>query len=246
MTKLRFGIAFASALALAGPAAAVPLADFGFTFQVGSDVIATGLGGLPVVATFDPYTYDYGYELTAPVVDPDGDWAITGWSSTYEDDPFVTNNVNITNTGAVAQTYIVGVAIPITAFNYDQIVFSSVGFTTTDSNGDGLLSVSAPIFYSGTINGVTNLTLLDPVSVGLADCSPLVTPGCTATISDGVVNQLAGPGVATQIGITLSFTLSPGDSIGVTSRFEIVPEPATLGLVGCGLVGLALVGRRRS
>ena len=193
MHKLRLGLALASALLIADSARALSVHDIGFHLEINSAVIANNLYGLPVQVTFDPLTGDYGYELTGPVADPGGDWTINSWSTTYLDDPFVTNNVNITNSSGIAQSYIISVAIPITAFNYDQIVFSSVGFSATDSNGNGSLSVTSPIFYDGTVNGVSKLTLLDPVSIGLANCSPLVTPGCTATTSDGVLNQTFRP-----------------------------------------------------
>jgi hypothetical protein len=97
------------------------------------------------------------------------------------------------------------------------------------------------------VNGVGALSLLDPVSLTQANCSPFPsTPGCSATTSDGIVLQALPAGVATLIGIKLQFTLSPGDSIGITSRFEIVPEPTTLLLVGMGVTGLALARRRRA
>lgn len=69
-----------------------------------------------------------------------------------------------------------------------------------------------------------------------------MSPGWSATTNDGVVSQAAGPGVATGIGLTIRFDLSAGDSEGVTSRFEIVPEPMGLLLVGLGVLGIA--GRR--
>lgn len=97
------------------------------------------------------------------------------------------------------------------------------------------------------MNGSTVLPLnplINPIT--LADCLPFVSNDCSATSSNGIASQAAGPGVATQIGITLTFTLSPGDSAGITSRFEIVPEPSTLLLGGMGLLGLWITGRRRS
>lgn len=241
--RLRLGLAFLLALGLSGPAGAVPIGDFGFELHVDGNLVQDGLAGLPVVQTYNPTTSDWGWELTAPV--NGGDFTIESWSSTYELDPFVTNNVVLTNNTPNPQAYIISVAIPIPAFGYQQVVASSVGVTATDSNGNNSLSVTSTALYTGTVNGNPVLTLLDPVSLTTANCLPFPGPGCTATTSDGVLSQAVAPGVATQIGITLAFTLSPGDSIGITSRFEIVPEPMTLVLMGGGLIGLAAAGRRR-
>jgi hypothetical protein len=115
--------------------------------------------------------------------------------------------------------------------------------TATDSNGDASVIVSSVTpngIYTGTINGVGALTLFpDPAAV---NC---FSAGCSQSASENFASGPAGPGVATQIGITLEFNLTPGDSAGLTSRFEIEPEPTTALLLASGLVGLGVLGRRR-
>lgn len=237
----------AAALLLGAPsgANAVAVYDYEFGFSVDGVVVADSLSDLPVVEVVDPGAGTWGYVLTGPVAGDD--WTIDSWSSVYDVDPFVTNNAVLTNNSAVAQTFIISAAIPIPAFNYDRAVFSSVGVTATDSNGNGPVSVTSLSLFEGQVNGVGVLSLLDPVSLTQANCSPFPnTPGCTATTSDGIVLQALPAGVATVIGIKLQFTLSPGDSIGITSRFEIIPEPTTFLLLGMGVTGLALARRRRA
>ncbi len=173
---------------------------------------------------------------------------IDGWEVSMKADPFVTNNINFTNTTAFNVVYIASVVMPIPAFNYNEIVFSSVGVTATDSSGDGtlLVDVDGTTFYRGRIDGVTFLPLTPPaIPITTADCSPTPNdPGCTATSSTGVASLPVTPGVATEIEIILRFVLSPGDSVGITSRFEIIPEPTTGVLLALGMAGLAIARRR--
>jgi hypothetical protein len=172
---------------------------------------------------------------------------VDNWTVVFKEDPYVTNNVNVTNNTLVTQTFIATVILPIPAFGYDSVINSSVGVTTTDSNGNNILSFAnsggTPIFQ-GTVNGGTVLSMNPPgLPLTTASC-PVAFPGCTATSATGTAFQAAGPGVANQIGITLTFTLSPGDSAGLTSRFEVVPEPSTALLLGGGLLALGAARRR--
>lgn len=173
--------------------------------------------------------------------------SIDSWSVQLKEDPYVTNNIVVTNTTAFTQTFVATVLLPIPAYAYDQVISSSVGITTTDSNGNGVLSFAnngATPIYQGTVNGVPVLTLNPPgLPLTTASC-PVAFPGCSATSATGVASLFVPAGSATSIGITLTFDLSPGDSAGITSRFEIVPEAGTAALLGLGILGLAAKRRR--
>jgi len=241
----------------------IVLAAFGLCLAGASPSFATGIS----VQVGDATATDFAYQTyTDPdsgisswyAVDENGDpilpgvasWGdvadgvtITGLSGFIKEDPYVTSVIGLINPTGITQTYTIVVSLPISSFYYNATIASSVGVTVTDTTSGAVTasSVSPAGIYTGTVNGAPVLTLLPhPTSV---TCASL---GCSTTTSDnsGLPLLAAGPGSATAIGITLKFTLSAFDQVGITSRFEIVPEPTAGVLLGAGLLTLAMSRRR--
>lgn len=241
-------LALAGALGLAAPGLATHQPPTLMIDVAGGDPAeqVNSLGTLETTGDTSTWTLDDPTQIEGVTID--------SWEATFKEDPYVLNNITVTNTTGFTQTFIATVILPIPAFAYDEVVSSSVGVTVTDGDADGVMSFAidggTPIYQGTVLNSgeVSHVSLLDLNPSGLpittADC-PVVFAGCTATSQAGVASQAAGPDTATQIGITLTFALSPGDSAGITSRFEIVPEPGTAMLVGLGLAGLGALRRPR-
>jgi hypothetical protein len=241
----------AGLLLAAAPAGAATIAPT-VTIGIAGSGTTADLGPLGTLVIEGPNTGSWDLNAPWQSYQAGYEYVVNSWAADLDVDPFVINNVSVTNTSGSIQTFIATVLLPIPAFPYNTVINSSVGVTTTDSNGDGVLlfdnSGATPI-YTGTVN-LAPIFTMNPVGPGtlpitIADCVPSF-PGCTITSSNGTAFTAVPAGAATMIGITLTFRLSPGDSAGLTSRFEIVPEPGTLVLALSGLVGLGLVGRRRS
>jgi hypothetical protein len=221
----------------------------GTTWDMLDPLVASSTLSEPDANGVQTWTFDSFLPGTGPT-----SYTVDSWTVELKEDPFVTNNLVVTNTSGVTGTFVATVLLPITPFAYDTVINSSVGVTVTDSNGNGTLlydvSGATPI-YDGFVSPAGTLLAMNPVAPGTlpittADCLPFSFPGCTATSSNGVASLAVAPGVASAIGITLTFQLSAGDSAGMTSRFEItnVPEPTTAALLGVALLGLVAARRR--
>jgi hypothetical protein len=263
----RFALAVAAVswmAVLTGPAAAAPygvevMLSWDDPGTPGDDSVSTTLAGLPTYfiplenggfyiidtdldTVYDPVTGTGAEPLSIPGV------ADIGWNSVWDEDPLVTNNLSVTNILPFAITIDVTVTAPVAPSLAATLMSGSVGVTLTEVAGPATtatVSTSGGIdLYRAFIDGVEVQDLLDdpfaPPATGNND---------TDTYSDsfGIPIPIAGPGVASDIAIRIRAVLSAGDSLGVTSVFEVLdaPEPFALGLLGVALAS-ALVVRRRA
>lgn len=159
----------------------------------------------------------------------------------YDPDPLVFNHYLVTNPSTVDQTFTVTTSLA-TTWSAPFVMNGSVTTSLSDNGGDGASVSAVPglSIYSALIDGSTVQTLQgDPFS--LSATAPFV-----ANDTQSFANVAWGADVNSSIGITLQFTLSPGDTATILSEFEVIPEPATGGLVLLGGALLAAWRRQRN
>ena len=172
---------------------------------------------------------------------------IDGLTVSGDTDPFVLLGFVFTaGPGPTAISISTGFPIaPIT----NGLAFASAAITATE--GGALLDGAT---VTGAFSGVKAYEASYNLGTGIfADLvSPVVTVpgGGSNTLSERfpvpIGSRTLVPGLVTDIQSTFSFTLSAFDQASGTSRFDIiVPEPSSIALAMCGLVGVVICVRRR-
>lgn len=225
-----------------------PLATPGFTVAYdlstiyGNSSLATGLGGLGVGGSVGVNTLYVDGQIV--VHNPFIPFTIT---RTYNDlaafDGLVVTTLNS----------LVGLgALPTTL---DTSTPSFNGSMTINYNGKfddfPVLGISTPTPVFGTLN----------INFSFNDATDVLTMVVTETFGgagwngfEGVFDHLDNTignnsgtlGAFIWAGQTVTPTGNPANPFNSTGNFRMVPEPATLGLLGLGLIGLAAARRRQS
>jgi hypothetical protein len=160
----------------------------------------------------------------------------------YDPDPFVLNNILITNNTGVTQIHTVTVGLP-TSFGAPNQIKGTVTTGVIDGGLDGATVatvVGVPIYRAKIDNTSIVGTLQNhPFSVSV----PPAGGSAASTANFGPVGN-AVP-VNSSINIELNFTITPGDTATLISRFDVfVPEPTSFGLIASALAFMAAVRRR--
>jgi hypothetical protein len=169
-------------------------------------------------------------------------------SLSYDTDPFVSLGFNVVSGGAPTNFSISSAVVPLAPPITNGLAFATAGVTVTENppfdgaSLTGLFAGSKAYEARYNAGGSIFADLVSPVVV--------VPFGITGTGTEkfppGIGTTVVIPGVVTDIESQFRFTLSANDQASGTSIFNIVPEPSSVVLAACGLIGLVWhVARRR-
>jgi hypothetical protein len=157
----------------------------------------------------------------------------------YNPDPFVLNNILVTNTTTTTQIFSAFVGFP-TTFAAPNLISGTITTSVIDRdlNGATVATVSGTPIYQAQIDGLTVATMQnDPFSL-----TTMTSTASSATFGP-TVNAVP---VTSNIGIQLRFSLTAGDTAAILSRFDVIPEPSSAAAcAGTMLVLTRTFSRRR-
>jgi hypothetical protein len=144
---------------LAGSVGADPIGSYTMAFSIDG----LGVGGSMSEVVDPDVTGDTGYYHLDDVT-LGGVAFVDYWNSSFDIDPFVTNNFNVTNISAFTQTFDIVVTSPVVPTGPQTLMTGSIGLsvTNTASGGAALSDDGVVAVYQALIDGSTEQTLFDP------------------------------------------------------------------------------------
>ncbi len=264
--KTQLVSAFALMAILAGNTATYAGSSFPSSFGVTvsgfdvNDVAQTNVQEGTVQIDVDPATGDFFTVLDdnsgtpAPGNSGSPFWDVTQLSVSGNIDPRVFLSFNVTNTSLTSSVVMtVTTTLPTGAFGPATLFGGQVSGSILNSfpaPGSGDVTISpAPggptALWQGFIDGVPVLDLLDnfTLSAPISANIPTESQGNPVLFPESAT--IPGPAVASSIGVTQTFLLTPGDTAQFVSTFVVVPVPEPTAALLAGFASIAVAGVRR-
>jgi len=185
---------------------------------------------------------DTKYKLKASMEYDTGNGIITLKELEFDPDPVVDATQLVYNNTGSDQTYQFYIDQPAYLATASSSVRGAVVVTLLDKSafpfdGSSFSDNGTPV-YKAYIDGNEVDTLMDPYSL------VTIPNNTTADDSEEFGWSTYGAGVASSIGIQIEFTLSAGDQATVQSRFEVIPEPSSMILIGIASSTILFIRRK--
>jgi hypothetical protein len=152
----------------------------------------------------------------------------------FDPDPTILYNFAWTNITGSVQNYTFNLTQPVAPLGVPNDRLGSITAGVIDAgSGDGatLATVAGLSMYNAEIDTNVVRTLVgDPTSA-------VAAPYDVNSINASFALETNNIAVNNTMGITVNFSLTPGDTASFLTRFDvIIPEPATIALLGLGAV----------